>query len=68
MRRKHHWLFGALALMIGMPGCTQDGNPGEVPASKDAASTHAAIENPSGIKEKKAVGKAANDLPPQPPK
>ena len=70
MRRKDLCLFGTLALAISLPACGDSGNPGVIPASKDAQSTRQAIENPSGAKETKKVAlpKGVGSLPPQPPK
>lgn len=68
---KRHWqsLACSLTLAALVSGCSGEGNPGVIPASKDAKSTHDAIENPAGIKDKGAPAKKkANDLPPQPPK
>lgn len=59
--------FSALILLF-VSGCAGEGNPGVIPASGDSKSTHDAIENPTGVKAKPAVKKAANALPPQPPK
>ncbi len=66
-----HWqsLACSLTLAALLSGCAGEGNPGVIPASSDAKSTHDAIENPAGIKAKAAPKKkAANELPPQPPK
>lgn len=57
------------AMTLFASGCSSEGNPGVIPESPKGADTHAAIENPAGVKEKpKAKKKAANELPPQPPK
>lgn len=59
----------ACALAVFVAGCGGEPNPGTIPASSDAGSTHDAIENPAGVKEKASTKKkAANELPPQPPK
>ncbi|MBI1324343.1 hypothetical protein GC170_14325 [bacterium] len=56
-------------MTLFVTGCSSEGNPGVIPESPKGADTHAAIENPAGVKEKpKVKKKAANELPPQPPK
>ena len=63
-------VVAVFGMLVFVAGCSSEGNPGVIPASTDAASTHDAIENPAGIKEKASAKKtkAANSLPPQPPK
>lgn len=58
----------AVAFSVACAGCGGEGNPGVIPASKDGASTQDAISNPAGVKERPNAKKAANSLPPQPPK
>lgn len=61
-------IFCAAVMSIAFAGCGGEGNPGAIPASKDGGSTQDAISNPAGVKERPSTKKAANSLPPQPPK
>lgn len=59
--------FSAMMLLV-ISGCAGEGNPGVIPSGADSKSTHDAIENPAGVQAKPSAKKAANALPPQPPK